>query len=505
MAGEEEVWKGPWGWNPLGVAERLRELDTPWRRAAVITIAFVLVAFVAYQLTSMPPSIFNHPVRLADAFLHGRLDVANARELGYLDWAIYDGKYYPLEPPGTAIIVLPAVLIWGLETNQTFVSVIVGALAVGAVYQVMRGVVPRVSTQIWLTILFAFGTVFWWNATYGAVWYFNHAAAVLFLFIAAYECLVAKRPFTAGLALGAAYICRLPAVLTAPFFVVMFFQLKEGAEGVPIWQIWRKVEVPPLAWFGAGLGLFVLFTFIHNYIRFDTPLHASYYYWHALPELEVPGGVLEKGLFNADYIKRHLPVFFERTNYLSEDKPFWMPSWGGAAFWATTPVFLYALFAGIKSRAVRIAGWASLLLTITFFSILPGLGASPEEQPWFGWADWSLPLHLNLLPFILLIGYSMYNAFRTGNRLVLACWLGIIPVAMTHFTVAVTGWPQFGYRYLLDYAPLVLLLTWQGLGNNLKPHHVALIVLSVALNAAGVLWINKFDPNGVAGIRWVNW
>ena len=93
------------------------------------SVFFFLLAFIVYDITSpgrinftgpgplpevLPapgPSNFNHPLRLADAFLHGRLDVADAIELRHLDWAIYpkddpNAKFYPLEPPGTALVVV---------------------------------------------------------------------------------------------------------------------------------------------------------------------------------------------------------------------------------------------------------------------------------------------------------------------------------------------------------------------------------------------------------------
>jgi hypothetical protein len=45
------------------------------------------------------------------------------------------------------------------------------------------------------------------------------------------------------------------------------------------------------------------------------------------------------------------------------------------------------------------------------------------------------------------------------NRLALACWSAILPIAFTHFTVAFTGWPQLGYRFALDYYPFLFLLS----------------------------------------------
>jgi hypothetical protein len=442
-------------------------------------------------------------VRLADAFLHGRLDVADAKDLGWLDWAIYNGKYYPLEPPMMAVVVAPGVALYGLALNQTLVSVVVGALNITVLYRLMHGLSKKVSLQVWLTLLFAFGTIYWWNAVNGGVWYFAHTLAVLFLFLAIYATLIQKRPFLAGLFLGAAYLTRLPTILALPFFIVMFSEqwLPETGEKSLI----RRINLKPLLQLAAGVGILVLLGSIHNYVRFDTPLHASYYYWHIWddPTHTQPGALFENGLFDITYIPRHIPVIFEKLPYIQSAPPYIFPSWSGAAFWTTTPAFLYALFAGVKSRYVRIGGALAIVITLTIFTLLPAIGAGPTSQPSLGWAQFSVPYHLNLLPFFFLIAYGLFVGVR--NKLVLACWLAIIPIALVHFTVGVTGWPQFGYRYVLDYAPFLFLLTWLGIGDKLRWHHMVLITVSIALNLAGVLWINKLEPNGVGGLHWVDW
>lgn len=502
--GEEEVIRKGRGMGRRGartVAAHIGRLATPWRLATALTLLFFSLTLVVYHFTSLGPSIFNHPVRLADAFLHARLDVANAKDLPWLDWAIYDGKYYPLEPPMTAVVVLPGVALYGLALNQTLVSVVVGALNVSVVYRLMRGLSEKASLQVGLTLLFAFGTVYWWNAVNGGVWYFAHTLAVLFLFLAVYATLIDKRPFLAGLFLGAAYLTRLPTILALPFFIVMFSDqwLPESGEKSLI----RRIDLRPLLRLAAGVGVFVLLGSVYNYVRFDTPLHASYYYWHALEPNSGPGGLFERGLFDITYIPRHIPIIFEKLPYIQSAAPYVVPSWSGMAFWATTPAFLYALFAGVENRYVKAGGALAIVITLTVFTLLPAIGAGPSSQPALGWAQFSVPYHLNLLPFFFLIAYGLFVGIR--NKLVLACWLAIIPIALTHFTVGVTGWPQFGYRYVLDYAPFLFLLTWLGIGDKLRWHHMVLIAASIVVNLAGVLWINKFDPNGVGGVRWVDW
>jgi len=554
MTTEEKVWRRPGAGAWLKSSRPIEWLTTAVSSAWGITAICVIVTLVVYYFTAFhyegqsgslvdafldgpSQAPHNHPVRLADAFLHGRLDVANGKDLiGFLDFACQPypcaegSKYYPLEPPGTALVILPGVLLFGLNINQTLVSIVIGAITAGVVYQVSRRLTTNVWQQLFLTAMFVFGTVYWWNSVYGGVWYFNHAVAALFLFAAVYETLASKRPFMAGIFLGAAYITRLPSVWTAPFFLIMFTdfsKLREAARAVRDaaaggWTELRgwlagvfRISLPVLK-FGVGLSIFVVGFAILNLIRFDTASpEATYDHWHAKASLEVPGGMLEHGLVSTKHIERHAPIFFEKPLYMfpnsgdlrfwESDAPYILPSWNGAAFWATTPAFLLAFLAAIRKRWMRVAGGALLAFTVIFFFIVPNLGRGPTSQPWFDWAQWDVPRLVKLMPFFLLAAVSVIFAVRSGNKLVVGCWAAVVPVVIVHHLAASTGWPQFGYRYLLDYAPFAFLLTWEGMGRRITWYGIVLVAAGIIINASGVLWTNKFDTNMVGGVRWTAW
>ncbi|MBI2913712.1 MAG: hypothetical protein HYY03_07320 [Chloroflexi bacterium] len=462
------------------------------RQAAILGfVAVFLVTFVVYRLTDGLETAFNGPVLLADALLHGRLDIVNGKELFHIDWAVYQGKYYVVEPAMTALVVLPGVVLYGTALNQTLVSTVIGALNAAVVYRLMRGLTEKIALQVALTVLFAFGTTYWWNANDGGIWYFSSATAVLFMFLAIHETLVSKRPFLAGLFLGAAYFARLPTVLALPFFVIMFSdQWLRWDTGRPLLQ---RLNWRPLFALGAGLAVFLGISFVYNYLRFDTPLPASYHYWMEYHKEGVPAGVLVKGLFDATYIPRHIPTALEMMPVFQSSPPYVLPSWAGMAIWVTTPAFLYALFAGIRGSLVR-AAWLAAIVAAIAVAFLSARGIDVMDAPAKNLIAW---------PFAALILFGI--ATNLNNRLVLACWAAILPMAFTHFTVALTGWPQFGYRFALDYYPFLLLLTMVGMGDKLKWHHVALIGASVVISAAGVVWIHEFDPVQKFGYRWVTW
>jgi hypothetical protein len=570
----------------VGAQTRLapESLVTTGVRTWTLTGAVFLSTLALYYLTRGLTAVANNPIRLADAFLHGRLDIANGAELqGYLDYAFYEGKYFVLEPPAMAFVVLPGEILFGLALNQTLVSIVIGSLTVAAVYRLIAGLTEKLSVQIWLTVLFGFGTIFWWTATQGGIWYFAHAVSVLFLVVAIYETLIGKRPFSAGLFLGASYLARLPVILAFPFFLIMFSDLWLRQADRNSAKDWIKsINWRPLLLLGLGVGIPLVFSFVYNYARFEDPLNSGYTVWadfqgprdafqgDTLCLSRTPTGLC---LFDVEYAARSIPVFFQAVPVFTVGQgadlaaaPYVYPSWSGMAFWATTPAFLYALFAGIRSKAVtgggiiavsvsivilvfaaRGLGWLGFaydagfhyrlrfgdltdflydvtiypFLLLMCYVLLTGIPKTVVRRGWFVIACILLFFGIigpPLITYALLLWLGagalisiVYTLTRgTGDKLVLACWAAIIPIAIVHFIYPITGWPMLGFRYMLDYVPFVLLLTWVGMRDQIKWHQALLIAASIIVSGAGVFWINIFDSRDVffepgTGIRWVNW
>ncbi len=478
-----ELWVGLW-------PQALRSLLTR-NRAAVIAVAFFVFTFLTYWLLSSPATPYNNFVRLGDAFLHGHIYLPE--DLPYMELIHRNGHHYVIPPPWPAIVILPGVILFGLAMNQTLVSTVIGAICASAVSTLVGNVARRLSTQIWLTVLFMFGTVYWFAAGNGGVWFFSHTVAVLFLVGAIYFTLADKRPLFAGLCLGAAFWTRQPTILSAPFFLIMFSDkwLPE-AEGKTLLQ---RLNLRPLMALGAGVGVFILASFIYNYMRFDTPLDASE---HSLPASVLAQPWFDHGVFSYHYISRHTLVFFQSMPIFQTQAPYVVPSWSGMAMWATTPAFFYAFFAGVKDRRVITAGW--LLIAVTTGIIISKAVARTWDTEW---NTYEFPYQVNLLPFYVLIGMAIYNGRH--DKFILACWSAILPVALMLFTFAGTGFAQFGYRFGLDFMPFLFLLTVRGMGEDLRWHHKALISASVIINLWAVVWIYEFDPNQYLGLQWSGW
>jgi len=480
-----------------------------WPHLTVVSLCvfFALLTFGLYWYLGPQETAFVHHVNQADAILHGHLDINpdTARNFNTLEKAIYNGKYYLQWPPGPAIMILPGVAIWGLDLNQTLVSVVLAALTAPLVFLVVRSLVRRVSAQVWLTILFLFGTIFWWLASNGGVWFLSQTSAVMFIFAALFTTLVRKNIFLTGLFLGAAYLCRQSVILAYPFFLIMFMDDLLASD----WRqqpLLRKVQWEPLLSMASGTAIFLVFSFIWNYARFENPLESGYSHGEQVHQEHLQW-LYNHGTFHPSYIQRHPPIVFEALPVFSKDGSYVWPSWAGQAIWATTPAFFSALFVGIKDRRIVAGGAAGLALMAFILISRKAAGVWLGFDWWagqdFNWG-WRLLPPLHMWPLYIMIALAIITGVRTRDRFVIACWAAIVPIALTNFSFAATGWAQFGYRYAMDFYPFLFLLVVRATGDGLRWNHKALIGASVLINLWGILWIYQFDPHHTWDWTWVS-
>src|SRR5262249_43733672 len=153
------------------------------------------------------PSPDNHFVRLAMSFLHGQLSSIDNFHTDN-DWALYDGKWFVSFPPFPALVILTVAAIWKERTADRLFWSILDGLSPAILYVVLRslresGRTARTVVQdVALTALFAFGTVFFFVAVQGTVWFAAQVVACALLGLYVLFSLDAKRPFWAGLCLA---------------------------------------------------------------------------------------------------------------------------------------------------------------------------------------------------------------------------------------------------------------------------------------------------------------
>ncbi len=406
-----------------------RNLPFKLSKITLTLIVLFVVAFVIYWATGEGhPTVYNYYVRLADAFLHGRLYLLNNPSwLNELVPNPYGPGYYVVYPPLPAFLMTPFVAVWGLDLNQTLFGLFFAAATVPLAYLVAKSIIvkskdpkaPPTSdrTFIWFAALFGFSTLFWYLASLGSVWLIAQVISAFFLFLALYEGFNKNRPLLVGLFVGASYWCRLPTILGIFFFAGLSVSRQE----TPKWLSKLRMALPSLAKMAVGAGVFVLADFVYNFARFRTIFDVAYWL--------IPGVLNEPwfshGHFSLWYIPDNLRPFLTGLPIFTSIAPFIMIPMTGLAIWFTTPAFIFSLKSKIR-----------------------------DPVTW-----WS--------------------------------WLAVLCIAAVIFTNAATGW-GFGYRYAMDFYPFLFVLTVRGMGSNLKWYHKLLIIIGIVVNAWGVIAINKF-------------
>lgn len=317
---------------------------SPTKRRLLIAFGIYLAATVVYFLFADPRVVhqhtpWNHFALLADAWRQGRLDLGGPPPsyTGNNDFSQFQGKWYVVFPPFPALLLVPvALLVKGPER-----------IADGQFFLLLAGVAPSVlflaleklrrfersqmgeRGNVLLALSFAFGSVYFFCAEQGTVWYAAHvvgaALAAAYLLFA----LEAERPVLAGVALGLGFATRTPLLFAAPLFVL---------EAV---RVSRPRLLRALASFAAPVTAVLLCSFWYNQRRFGDPFEVGYRYLGIAWQHRI-----EKwGLFGYHYLAKNLGVALTSL-------PFWTPAGPtafqinqhGLALWVTTPLYVWLLW-----------------------------------------------------------------------------------------------------------------------------------------------------------------
>ncbi|HVZ32477.1 MAG TPA: hypothetical protein VG963_08625, partial [Polyangiaceae bacterium] len=140
----------------------------------------------ASRLTDHTP--YNHFALLAEAWLHGRLDLGGPPPVyaGNNDFALYQGKWYVPFPPLPAALILPLVYFAGSADRVRDAQFFVWLAPIGpALFFValetlrQRGRSLRSRWQnLTLALSLALGSVYFFTAVQGSVWFAAHVVAL---------------------------------------------------------------------------------------------------------------------------------------------------------------------------------------------------------------------------------------------------------------------------------------------------------------------------------------
>jgi hypothetical protein len=250
-------------------------------------------------------------------------------------------------PPFPTVIMLPGAALGGRGGNDVIPTLLIAALILPLTLLVLRrlaaaGLSRRsVPDDLWLVATLAFGSVLWFSAVQGKVWYTAHVVGVALALGYAWASIEARHPVIAGLALGAAALTR-----TAMAFMVLLVLCEAWRShgGLAAWRadrraMWRALRRPILA-FAVPVAAFAVAGAAYNYVRFGAPTE----FGHTYLEVRQQAQIEQYGLASYHYLARNLAVAFTLLPELSRHAPYVQISGHGLALWFTTPVFALVLW-----------------------------------------------------------------------------------------------------------------------------------------------------------------
>ncbi|WP_394826949.1 hypothetical protein [Pendulispora albinea] len=335
--------------------------------AGIYALCVVTFAAVAGKQRIAEHTPFNHYAHVANAWLHGRQDLPGGAP-SYAqgnDFAEFEGKTYVSFPPFPAVLMLPLVAIAGSpEAFQDGQFVIwLAGLGPALLFLVLEKLRDRRRTT-WdesfnagLALIFAFGTVYFFSAVQGTVWFAAHVVGVGLAAAYMLVAIDAERPFLAGLLCACGWATRPTLLLTSIFFGLEALRVactdKGGlpAEGTFLErarETLRRLDVPAFArrvivFASPILVAFAILAWM-NATRFHT---WSPFAGHEYLGIRWRPRIDKWGLFGYHYLAKNLGIMLTSLPWLppagarAHGAPPFQINLHGLALWFTTPLYFW--------------------------------------------------------------------------------------------------------------------------------------------------------------------
>jgi hypothetical protein len=432
-------------WSPLS--------ERPRVCATVVYLTTTLV----YLLVASGPTLrehtpFNHFALLAEAFLQQRFDLGHLPPLyaGGNDFALYGDRWFVVFPPAPALLLLPWVGLAGTaaRTLDGLFFLLLAGLGPAGLYLTLdrlrreRLVSIETGLVVGLTALYAFGTVYFFTAVQGTVWFAAHvvAAAATTFFLGA--AVGARRPLMAGVTLGVAIGTRPVLGALGLFFLLEWWRVQShGARAVDrvrnttdadATEQGKPAPLSALVWFGLPVAVTIVLLGWYNWARFGSAAEFGYRYltvaWHARIE--------KWGLFGYHYFARNLGLILTSLPYLEHGRNGWILQINGhgVALWLTTPLYLWLLWPRQRSPI-----HPSLYVTLGAVAI-PSLLYQNS-----GWIQFGQRFSNDYAPLLILLlavgGYAWSRMMRAA---------GAIALGVNLFGALTFGRPEYAKYYYIE-------------------------------------------------------
>lgn len=292
-------------------------------------------------------------------------------ERRFIDHSKTNRRYFVSFPPGPGLIFMPFVAMFDVQrVNDVLITIFFASLNVVLLFLLLerlaRGGRSGRSRKdnLWLLLLFAFGSCHYWLSTMGQVWFTAQIMGVTWTLLYIHAAIDARHPLLAGLACAMAFSTRTPLLFTSVFFFI--FVLFPNGQRLQKEQF--SWALKKLIWFCipclvVGIGLLTM-----NKIRFDS--------WTEFGHTYLAAGQLQRiktyGLFNSHFLSKNLTSLFTLLPKIQTSAPYLVISKHGMSILLTTPAFLYLLRPQPREHREDVF-WHRLLWATVAACALPGL------------------------------------------------------------------------------------------------------------------------------------
>jgi len=270
---------------------------------SVLTILAIVTVIPRYVI-EVRPNLINIYVFQANAFLHGKLSVGNADELGAYELSLFKGKKYVSLPPFPAVVLMPFVAIWGIKTHVTLIGLFLALFSGFILKKILKQLQTPKERIPWLICAFILGSPYWWCFhRSSAPWFTAQVVAVACVLLAVHEALGKGRGFLTGMYLGMAILSRQLSVYSMVFVCCALWTggVEERIET-------NRKKILNVTLFLLGIGIWISLYLVFNWARFDNPLDTGYAYIRHAYFLKARFD--KYGLFNIAYIPFNFTYMF---------------------------------------------------------------------------------------------------------------------------------------------------------------------------------------------------
>lgn len=339
----------------------------------------------------------NHHVYLAHAFLKGSTSLVEVPKM-IGDLSYFEGKYYWPLGPLPAVLLMPFVLFFGLNFQESFIKFPLTILNFWLVYKICQSLKVAQNKAILLALFFVLGSVYTPLAVIPFSVYLSQIVTTSAILLAIYEFFMKRRWLIIGLALGLAFLSRNNLILGCFFFTVILLKRHHN------WINFIKFMTP--------LTTAVILMAGYNYHRFDNPLDFGLSY-RVIPEETQK--IKELGMFSLKNVPTNLFYLFlgspeavlENETHIFRP-PYLKPNYWGMSIFLISPILFLLFKSNLKHKFVKLTFITILIMLIpiiTYYGI--------------GWRQIGYRYALDFMPFLLIPLASAAQRVSTKTTFIL--------------------------------------------------------------------------------------